>query len=330
MRLRFGLRLLAAALTSLVCSLPVAAQSGTLLVSIIGEKKVVMMDAATGKVLAEIPVEAQPHEITLSRDGSLAYVAPGGPNDSVAVLDLKARKVRAVFPTCARLHDTRISRDGKVLWAACGGAKAVAELDALTGRKLRTYDVKLDGGWFVEVAADEKKLYVPHLDGKGFSVTNRASGETRIIYEGSTLLGVTASPDGREVWASDADAAELKVLDTKSDQIVATVSLPRPIGRDGKPAAAFARVKFAPDGRIVLVVRDQLFLVVDANSRTIRWSIDMPHPGKVPAVSADGRYAFVSHPSHDAVSVIDLVAQKLAAKFTTGKQPDGVAWVGAR
>lgn len=306
---------------------PAAAQ-GALLVSIIGEKKVVMVDAGTGRVIAEMPVGTGPHEITVSRDGARAYVAPAGEGaDAVAVLDLKTRTVKGMLPGCARLHDTRISRDGKRLWIACGGEKAVAEVDVQAGKVLRKLDVKLDGGWFVETAANERKVYVPHLEGKALTVTDLASGASQTVYAGSQHLGIAASPDGREVWAAEGEPAKLNVVDTASDRVVASVTLPAPLGQDGKPQAALSRIRFTPDGRYVLVVMDAKFLVVEVKTREIAWSTEMPHRGKVLTVSGDGRRAFVSHPSDDAISVIDLVARKIAAKLSTGKQPDGVAWI---
>ena len=310
------------------CAAAPAAAQGALLVSIIGERKVVMMDAGTGRVIAEMPVGTGPHEITVSRDGARAYVAPASEAaDAVAVLDLKARTVKGMLPGCARLHDTRISRDGKRLWIACGGEKAVAEVDVQAGKVLRKLDVKLDGGWFVEIAANERKVYVPHLEGKALTVTDLASGTSQTVYSSSEHLGIAASPDGREVWVGEGDPAKLNVVDTASDRVVASVNLPAPVGEDGKAQAALSRIRFTPEGRYVLVVMGTKFLVVDAKTRVVAWSMEMPHRGKVLTVSGDGRRAFVSHPSDDAISVIDLVARKVAAKLSTGKQPDGVAWI---
>lgn len=317
------------------CAVPAPAQTGSvLLVSYSAERKVAALDATTGRLLALMPTPKGPHEITISRDGAFAYVADSGagpgspPGDSIVVLDLKTRTVKNVFPACDRPHDTRISSDGKLLWVACGPEKAIVEMDARTGKILRKIDLGLDGGWFVETTPDEQKFYVPHLEGKALTVTRRASGESRAVYSGSTQFGVAVSPDGREIWASDSDEARLIIVETKGDTVVGSVDLPAPTARaDGQRASAFSRLRFTPDGGSVMVVLGPRFILVNAKTRTIQWSVEMPYPGKVLTVSGDGRRAFVSHPGNDSVSVIGLAGQKVVGKFATGKQPDGVAWV---
>lgn len=312
---------------------PAAAQSpsGIVLVSYSGEHKVALIDAATGKVEALLPSGKGPHEITVARDGTLAYVAISGtgprgePGNTITVIDLAQRAVKDTFtlPNCRQPHDTRLSRDGALLWVACGPAQAVLELDARTGEALRTLKTNLDGGWFVEVTPDERKLYVPHLEGRALSVIDRKSGAARSVYSGSTQFGLAISPHGREVWVSDSDEHKLIIVDTRSDQVGGSVTL----GSPPQGQFGFARLRFTPDGRSVAVVRGASFLLVDARLRAIAWTADLPHDGKVVAVSGDGRYAFVTHPGNDAFSVVDLAARKVLATHPTGKQPDGIAWV---
>ena len=69
---------------------------GLLLVSNNAARQVALIDISTQKVLLTLPSAGGPHEITVSRDGSLAYISdtgtgPGGSiGDSVVVLDLFA------------------------------------------------------------------------------------------------------------------------------------------------------------------------------------------------------------------------------------------------
>jgi len=304
---------------------PASPPGGILLVSVIGEQNVVMINAATQEVVATFPGFNGSHEITVSRDGRLAFISdPGGREGStpgsVVVLDLASRTRRAALPACPMVHDTRVSADGRIVWAACAPDKSVMELDATTGKILKIWDIGLDGGWFVEATPDNSKLYVPHLEGKALSVIDRRSGGVRTVYSGTTQFGVAISPDGREVWTSDGEKNLLIIVDTASDKVTGSVSL-------GAEGPSFARLLFTPDGRHVVVVQEHRFFVVDARNRTIAWSVEMPHAGKVPAVSGDSRFSFVSHPGADRVSVIDLTSRSIASTFVAGKQPDGVAWV---
>lgn len=312
----------------------VMAQNGVQLVSNEADRSVLFLDATTGRVLGRAPTPKGPHEITVSHDGKLAYVAdPGGgpgsePGNSIVVLDtIPTRTVRAVYPVCERPHDSRLSPDGSKLWVACAPEKAIVELDARSGRILRRLPTPADGGWFVEALPNTTRLYTPHLEGKMLSVTEITSEISHQVFSGTTQFGVAASPNGKEIWVSDADEGKLVVVDATSNKTVGAVALPAAIAADGTRAPAFARLRFTPDGRAVGVVVGTKFLLVDARRRAILWSVEMPYAGKVLALSGDARFAFVSHPENNAVSRIDLRARKVVQQFPTGKQPDGLAWV---
>jgi DNA-binding beta-propeller fold protein YncE len=313
-----------------IASASTAAQ-GVLLVSYNAEHRVALIDVRTQNVLATFASPQGPHEISISRDRSRAYIAdtgtgPGGsPGDSIVVLDLKGRSSKATFKACERPHDTRVSRDGRLLWVACAPMKAVLEMDARTGAVLKTWTTGLDGGWFVEVTPDERKLYVPHLEGKALSVIDRKTGTVRTVFSGTTQFGITITPNGREVWVSDADKNQLSIIETANDLVRATISL----DAAAKDQPSFSRLRFTPDGRQMVVVRGSKFIVIDPRRRSILWSIDMPYEGKVLTTSGDSRQAFVSHPDNDRVSIIDLLTRRIDSTFAVGKQPDGVAWLGA-
>lgn len=301
---------------------------GVLLVSLIGDRQVAVIDPITQDVLARLPSPQGPHEITLSPDATLAYISDSGagPNtpsgNSIVVLDLRTLSVKSTFKTCEKPHDTRVSRNGRILWVACAPAKAILELDAVTGAVRKTWDTKLDGGWFVEITPDDRKIFVPHLEGKAFSMIDRRTSQLRRLISGNTIFGVTVSPRGNEIWISDADENKLSVVNAATGNLTATVSL----GAVQQGRSSFSRLRFTPDGERVVVVRGSEFVIVDAERRSIVSTIRMPHAGKVVTVSGDSRHAFVSHPSADSISVINLVNGNVERTFVVGKQPDGIAW----
>jgi YVTN family beta-propeller protein len=301
---------------------------GVLLVSLIGERQVAVINPATQAVLAKLPSPQGPHEINLSPDGKLAYVSDSGagPNtprgNSIVVLDLRSLSVKRTFKTCESPHDTRVSRNGRILWVACAPSKAILELDAGTGAIRKTWDTKLDGGWFVEITPDDQKLFVPHLEAKALSMIDRRTSLVRTLFSGNTLFGVTVAPVGNEIWVSDADENKLSIVDAATGNVAATISL----GAAKKDQSSFSRLRFTPDGERVVVVRGSEFMIVDVKRRSIVSTIEMPHAGKVVTVSGDSRHAFVSHPAADSVSIINLVNRNVERTFVVGKQPDGIAW----
>lgn len=299
-----------------------------LLVSLIGERQVAVIDPITQDVLAKLPSPQGPHEITLSPDGTLAYVADSGsgPNapsgNSIVVLDLRTLSVKRTLKTCESPHDTRVSRSGRILWVACAPSKTIMELDAATGAIRKTWDTKLDGGWFVEITPDDRKLFVPHLEAKALSMIDRRASRVRTLFSGNTLFGVTVSPTGKEIWVSDADENRLVIVNAATGNVTTTISL----GAAKKDQSSFSRLRFTPDGERVVVVRSSEFLIVDVKRRSIVSTIEMPHAGKVVTVSGDSRHAFVSHPVANSVSIINLVNGTVERTFAVGKQPDGIAW----
>ena len=144
-----------------------------------------------------------------------------------------------------------VSRDGKKLYVALNLSNRLAELDAATGRVLRTWDV---GFAPFDVALAGRKVYVSNWGGRrpdANSVTGPAGRGTRvrvdarsIASEGSVsvidlnselrtpgfelLTGLHASalalsPNGRWLVVANAGSDNLSVIDTRTDKIVETI-----------------------------------------------------------------------------------------------------------
>lgn len=301
--------------------------SGTLLVSLSGESDVALVDIASQKTIAKLTVGRGPHEITIAPDGRAAYVAisgsgPGGvPGKSIARIDLSNRSVQ-IFDQgiCRQPHDVRVSRDAKLVWIACGPDQSVQEVDARTGKLLKTWKTNVDGGWFVEVSRDNHKLFVPHLEGKSLTIIDRASGDTRNIAFPVGMAGIAISPDGREVWTGygDAGGARIAILDARSEKLLATIDA---------GVAGFPRMAFTPDGSRIVIVLDKQCAILDAKTRAILARVELPAGAKVVTVDGSGQHTFLTSPDSNQVLVVDVNAGKLLASFPTGKQPDGIAWV---
>ncbi|MGH9935022.1 MAG: DUF5050 domain-containing protein, partial [Blastocatellia bacterium] len=276
------------------------------------------------ETLANLPTGQGPHEITLSPDGRLAYVANSGtgPNgikgNTITVLDLPNRRVKATFDLGAYVqpHDTRLSRDGRLLWVTCAPAQTILELDANDGKILKTYAIKQEGAWFLTVTPDGRKLYTANLEGKSVSRIERATGQTQVIPFEAEVFGIDLTPDGREVWIT---SGSVHVIDTATDRVVASLK-----ADDG----GTNRIRLTPDGkRAVVSLRAKNELAVfDVKTRRLLARIPLTLRPKVIAISADGRQAFLTNPADNQVTVVDLAARKQITTFPVAARPDGVAW----
>lgn len=296
--------------TFLSAALPIKA--GVLVIAYMGESRVALVDSTTYKTLATLETGKEPHEVRVSPDKRRAYVAAGR---SITAIDLKDRKVKATFDLGSfSAHDIRISRDGRRLWAACAGAQTILELDADTGKTLKTYKTDQQGSWFVEITPDERKIYTPNLEGKSVSVIERATGEVKIIQFENPVYGIDITPDGKQVWVSGHDLA---VIDTATDKVIARIKTSE---------AETGRIRLTSNGQKLVVALTKKLVVFDVKTRRLISETELGSSPKVLTLSGDNRLAFLTNPDDNSVSVVDIVAGRQLAAFQTGKKPDGIGW----
>jgi DNA-binding beta-propeller fold protein YncE len=314
MKNRFQLKLPLASFFSLLVllssTLPVKA--GVLVIAYMDESKVVLVDGTTYQTLATLETGKNPHEVRVSPDKRHAYVAAG---KTITAVDLRKRKVKASFDLGSySAHDIRVSRDGKLLWAACAPKQTILEMDADTGKILKTYKTEQQGSWFVEITPDERKLYTPNLEGKSVSVIDRATGKVKVIQFETTVYGIDVTPDGRQVWVSGGD---LGVIDTTTDEVIARVKTSE---------AETGRIRLTSDGKRVVVALTKKLAVYDVKTRRLISETELGAEPKVLTLSDDNRRAFLTNPADNSVSVVDIIAGRKLTAFQTGKKPDGIGW----
>ena len=81
--------------TVTVIATPVPSGAQTLLVLNKSDATLSIIDPANGKTVASVPTGEGPHELAVSADGKLAFVANYGaqtPGNSISVIDLAAKK----------------------------------------------------------------------------------------------------------------------------------------------------------------------------------------------------------------------------------------------
>jgi DNA-binding beta-propeller fold protein YncE len=309
----------------LLLSQPSTSLADVLVISNNGESQALLVDPSDFKLLASLPTGKGPHEIAVSADGRLAYVAVTGsqqePGHTITVLDLGRRTVKATFDlgSYKQPHDLRLSRDGALLWVTCAPSKAVLEIEARTGKIIRAWKLDKDGAWMLSVTPDGRKIYTANLEGRSVSIIDRKANTLRSIEFDSTQIGMDISPNGREVWVHHADKNQLSVIDVATDKVVATLA---------SAGQGFGRVKFTPDGKNVLVPQSQSknLVIFEAASRRLIENIPLSAPPKVITVSSDGKLAFITSPSANHTLVIDLLSRKEIAAYPTGKLPDAIVW----
>jgi YVTN family beta-propeller protein len=141
-----------------------------------------------------------------------------------------------------------------------------------------------------------------------------------VVRVGNGSEGFDVSPDGKEVWAANANDATISVIDLAQKKVVDTLSANVPSAN---------RLKFTPDGKLVLVSSGANLVVLDAATRQVVKRILVGHNGHGAGgllVEPSGARAFVSCGPDNYVAVVDLKTLEVAGTIQAGGSPDGLAW----
>lgn len=319
-----------------------SARAQTLIVLNKSDHNAALVNPRTHEVIAKLPTGQGPHEVTVSKNGRVAYVTNYGsfaifrneqqaeqrrmePGHTITVLDLKKKAVVATWDLgeYRQPHGIAVSENGKRVWVTAEANQAVLELDAKTGKILNAWKTEQRTSHMVVVTPNQRKLYVANIGSGSVSVVDRSNPFTKsavkTIVTAPGAEGIAVLPDGSAVWVVNRASDSISEIDVQTDTVKATFP------SNGKFPI---RVKFTPDGKLALVSNAQSnkVTVFDVVTRQPVGDIEV---GMMPVgiqITPDGKTAYVANTNENKVSVLDIAARKVAATFTTGTEPDGMAW----
>ncbi len=286
-----------------------------------------IVDPATLKVIAKVPVGSDPHEVIASADGKTAYVSiyGGGSLHEINVIDLVTKKPLYNIDTRPFFGPHGLTFVGGKLWFTVEGSKSVGRYDPITKKIDWCMGTGQDRTHMIYVTPDEKKVYTTNVSSGTVSIltdtlfgTHRQWIQTIIpVSKGSEGFDVT--PDGKELWAAAADDGTIAVIDLATMKVASTI--------DAKVLGA-NRLQFTPDGKIALVssLRNGDLCVFDVATHKEIKKINIGHGGAGILVAPDGSKAFVGCTPDNYVAVIDLKTMEMINHIDVGGGPDGLAW----
>ena len=143
-----------------------------------------IVDPVTLKVIAKVPVGADPHEVISSADGKTAYVSNygGGSFHELNVIDLIAQKPLPNIDTRPLFGPHGLAfADGKV-WFTAEGSKSVGRYDPTTAMM----------DWSMGTGQNRTHMIYVTPDGNNVYTTNVSSGTVSILKD--TLIQPGAPP----------------------------------------------------------------------------------------------------------------------------------------
>jgi DNA-binding beta-propeller fold protein YncE len=314
-----------------------------------------IIDPVTLKIIARVPVGADPHEVIASSDGKTAYVsnAYSNPFNEIDVIDLIGQKPLPAIDIKPFISPHGLAfADGK-LWFTAEGSKSVGRYDPATSSMDWCMGTGQDRTHMIYVTANGKNVYTTNVNAGTVSIMvdtllpppagppptgprpagsppagpngqafpgarSRREWVQSVIPVSRGSEGFDVSPDGRELWTASADDGTIAIIDIAARKLSAKI--------DAKVLGA-NRLEFTPDGKQVLIstLRSGDLFVYDAVSHKELKRINIGHGAAGILMDADGSRAFVGCTPDNYVAVINLRTLEIAGHINLGG-PDGLAW----
>ena len=333
-------RILLISLATLVLAAALLAQSTpreSLLILSKHDHTLAIVDPATLRVLAKIPVGNDPHEVIASADGKTAYVSNygGGAFNTLAVLDLINQKPLSQIDLGALRGPHGLDFAGGKVWFTAEAASAIGSYDPATNKidwvfgtgQLRTH--------MIYVLPDLKRIVTTNVSSATVSIIEKSAprspnGASPAVNLGGdwnqTLInvgrgdeGFDISPDGKEIWTANAQDGTISIIDFAQKKVTQTLNA---------SVRTANRLKFTPDGKLVFVSMldgaDVAVLDVATHKEVKR--IPVGHGAAGIQMQPDNSRAFVACTPDNYVVAIDLKSLTVTAHIDAGPNPDGLAW----
>jgi YVTN family beta-propeller protein len=308
--------------TALIAALAGASAFAQKLLVLNKEGNLAVVDPATRKVLGKVPTGEGPHEVVASADGKMAFVSNYGGGTSLSVIDLVAMKESRVdLGPLSRPHGLDFS-DGKAYFTA-EGSKVIGRYDPATKKVDWLLGTGQNGTHMVLVSKDQSQIYTSNIQSGTITIIDKAGvgnwNET-VIPVGKGPEGFDVTADGKQLWAANSQDGSVSVIDIPGKRVVQTF---------GVQTKRSNRLKFTPDGRLVLIsdltAGDVLILDHATKKELKRMKLGNSPAGILVEPSSARAYVAVTNDNY--VAVIDLKSLELAARIQPGTGPDGMAWV---
>jgi YVTN family beta-propeller protein len=196
----------------------------------IGDDNISIVDTSIYRILGTIPVGKGPTGLTFSQDGRFAYVSNQG-DKSVNVIDTTTHQIIKSIPVGANPHFLVLSPDGKI-WGTNSGGTDIYVIDPATQEKVATFEV---GPQPQQIAFAYKGIQGPNayvtVGGANKVIAVTADPKNlRVVDQidvGEGPNGIWANPEGTRLFVGHQISNDLRVVDTGTSKVIASV----PVGR---------------------------------------------------------------------------------------------------
>ena len=355
----FCARILSIPLATIVLAGALLAQSPpreSLLILSKHDHTLAIVDPATLKVLAKMPVGNDPHEVVASADGKTAYVSNygGGAFNTLAVIDLINQKPLPQIDLGALRGPHGLDFAAGKVWFTAEAASAIGSYDPATSKIDWIFGTGQNRTHMIYVLPDRKRIVTTNVSSATVSIIEKmprrppngpspngpnpqqgtAAGappsgpppgnfggdwSQTLINVGRGDEGFDISPDGREIWTANAQDGSISIIDFAQKKVTQTLAA---------NVGSANRLKFTPDGKLVFIsmLNGADVAVFDAATHKEVKRIPVGHGAAGIQMQPDNSRVFVACTPDDYIVVIDMKSLAVAAHIDAGPNPDGLAW----
>jgi DNA-binding beta-propeller fold protein YncE len=330
------------------------APATALLVLSKGDHTLSIVDPVSLKVVAAMPSGPDPHEVIATDDGKLAFISNygGGAYNTLTVVDLIAQKTVETVDLGALRGPHGLDYVGGKVYFTAEAAKVIGTYDPATHKIDWVMGTGQDRTHMVWVSADLKTIITSNVSSATMTIIekvtrrqgpppggpppgigpggpppggpppggSRTDWEETVVGVGRGAEGFDVSPDGKQLWAANAQDGTVSILDIAQKKVVDTLAA------DVKGAN---RLKFTPDGQRVLVSTlggPELTILDVATRKTVK-RLKIGHGAAGIQMAPNGKVAYVACTPDSYVAIVDLNSLEVTGHIQAGKEPDGLAWV---
>lgn len=323
-------RLYLAVLAILVLTLPLrAAEKVWIIQTNSAGDSVHIIDAATNKVVAEIPGIERNHGGQASPDGSWIYISNEADN-TVDVVSTKTMTVTKKIPLSGHPNNLAITPDGRKVYVAIAQAPGALDvIDTASQTKART--ISVHGGVHNAYVTPDGKYAIAGMIGARnmTAVDTKTDMPVWAIYFDLGVRPMTfeTNPDGstKRIFAQLTDLNGFAVVDFATRKEVARITLP-PLAPGKKPGVggnASHGIEVTPDGRRLVVnsTTNSSVYVYSLPDLKLLGGLELGLGPNWVTTTPDSKFAYVSVDGENVVSVVDIKELKQVARIKVGQVP---------
>jgi YVTN family beta-propeller protein len=329
--------------------------SPALLVLEKADNSLAVVDPTSLRVVTRTTAGPDPHEIVASPDGKFAYISNygglGSTLNTISVVDLVAGKPASPINLGA-LHSAHgLDFVGGKLYFTAETNKVIGRYDPVAQDVEWVMGTGQDRTHMVLVSESQDRIFASNVMSGTISIIEqvaapsygpppgaaagapppggpppggpRKTWEVTNVRSGRGSEGFDVTPDGKQIWAANAQDGTVTIIDVASKKATETFHV----------LVNGNRLKITPDGQRVLVsgvpganTSGADVTILDTATHKEIKQLNLGGFAAGILIPPGGSRAYIAVSSKDKVVVLDLKTLEVTGEVATGKGPDGLAW----